>query len=81
MINKILSEFVTIDTKILKAIKICDLIALIICLGAIIILWHHFQNPVSYNTYKTGSLLFRAGLFLLVDSIISGFIFNRLKNN
>lgn len=79
MITRILEDISNIDKPILKVMQIGTITSFIICLLAIVILFVHMLNPISYTTYEASTLLFKNGLFFFVDFFTCGFICDKLK--
>ena len=79
MIHAFFNQFKHMDKKIFSIIKCENIFSLIICLFSIFILIYYDFNPISFDTYYIGILLFKTGLMFAVEFIICGFAIDIIK--
>jgi len=79
MINKLIKGFQEIDEPILKFIHKGLRFSTGICLISLLILILHITYPISFTSFYSSLLLFRAGITFAVGFFVCGFVVDNLR--
>lgn len=81
MIQTLIHKIKNLEKNIVKIMKYGFLVALFIgCLSSLVLIAYEL-NPISFDLYYSGLLLFKASLMVAVQFIICGFAFDTIKKN
>ena len=73
------SAFFIKDKKILKLLKIFNWVSIFICIIGILLMYIHYHYFISFDLFDAAIIVFRTGLLSEVFSIMSAFVFNKMK--